>query len=134
MPRLYGKIIFVVLLASFAVPLSGNAADRLLEGQWQTSEGAPETIGIIQYGETAAIFSKAGWAMASLQPETGGVLASGEGRWSITANSPPANVRVTVGYRNDRLHLLVAPKDGGGSTEYKIILERVEHKSKNRRA
>lgn len=47
---------------------------------------------------------------------------------------PPANVRVTVGYRNDRLYLLVAQKDGGGSTEYKIILERIEPKSKKRRA
>lgn len=134
MPRFYGKMIFVGLLASLAVPLSGNAADRLFEGQWQKSEGAPETIGIIQHGETTAIFSKAGWAMASLQPETGGVLASGEGKWTITANSPPENVRVTVGYRNDRLYLLVTPKDGGGSTEYKIIFERVEPKSKKRRA
>ena len=47
MLRLYGKIIFVGLLASLALPFSGNAADRLLEGQWQKSEGAPETIGII---------------------------------------------------------------------------------------
>jgi hypothetical protein len=134
MPRVYGKIIFLGLLASLAVPISGNAADRLLEGQWQKSEGAPETIGIIQYGETTAIFSKAGWAMATLQPKTGGVLASGDGRWTITANSSPANVRVTVGYRNGRLYLLVTPKDVGGSTEYKIILERIEPKSKNRRA
>jgi len=72
--------------------------------------------------------------MAILQRETGGVLASGDGRWTITANSSPANVRVTVGYRNDRLYLFVAPKDVGGSTEYKIILERIEPKSKNRRA
>lgn len=71
--------------------------------------------------------------MATLQPETGGVLASGDGRWTMTTNSSPANVRVTVGYRKDRLYLLVTPKDVGGSTEYKIILERIEPKSKNRR-
>lgn len=52
------------------------------------------------------------------------MLALGEGKWTITANSP-LRTYVTVGYRNDRLYL-VTPKDEGGSTEYKIIFERVE--------
>ena len=131
MPRSYGRAFLISLAILFAMISSGNAA-QFFAGRWHNSGESPASIGIIQYGETVALFSKAGWAIVLLVPETGGMLASGEGKWSFN-NTSSVIVNVTIGYRGDRLYLLIVPKDENGPTEYKIIMDRIEPKLANRR-
>lgn len=131
MPRSYGNTFLFSLAIFFAMISSGSAA-QFFAGRWHYSGESPVSIGVIQYGETVALFSKAGWAMLLLAPEAGGILASGEGNWSFD-NTSTAIVNVTIGYRGDRLYLLIVPKDESGPAEYKIILDRIEPKLANRR-
>jgi hypothetical protein len=131
MPRSYGNTFLFSLAIFFAMISSGSAA-QFFAGRWHYSGESPVSIGVFQYGETVALFSKAGWAMLLLAPEAGGILASGEGNWSFD-NTSTAIVNVTIGYRGDRLYLLIVPKDESGPAEYKIILDRIEPKLANRR-
>jgi len=126
MQRLHGRVFLFGLAVSLLLASSSNAAVQLFAGQWQKSGSSEASIGIIQHGETVAIFSKKGWAMALLRPQSNGLLASGEGKWILNAQSASVRVNVTIGYRNECLYLLASPKDGSGSAEYKLIMERVE--------
>jgi hypothetical protein len=118
---------FFVGLAVFLSAISlANAADHPFAGRWHEPGQASSAIGIIQYGETIAIFGKAGWAMASIEPEMGGLLASGDGRWTLTSDAPSVAVNVTIGYRNGRLFVRIAPDDATDPRELKIIMEHVE--------
>ncbi|MEX2693135.1 hypothetical protein [Rhizobium mongolense] len=131
MSRSYGKT-FLISLAIFSAMISSGNAAQFFAGRWHSSGESPVEIGLIQYGETVALFSKAGWAMVLLAPETGGMLASGEGKWSFNDTSSVI-VNVTIGYRGDRLYLLIVPKNARGPAEYKIITDRIEPKLANRR-
>lgn len=131
MPRCYGKFCFISLLTFLSVISSGHAA-HFFAGRWSYSEEPSSSIGIVQYGKTVAIFSEAGWAMAMLIPKTGGKLASGEGKWNVS-KTESVIVNITIGYRDDRVYLLIVPKDKSRSAEYKIIMKRIGPKLTNRR-
>lgn len=131
MPRSIGKVFLISLAIVFAMSSAGRAA-QLFAGRWQNSEGQPVSIGIIQEGETVALFSKAGWAMLLLAPDSGGMLASGQGKWRFN-DSSSAMVDVTIGYRGDRLYLSIASKDARGPAAHKIILDRIELRLPNQR-
>ncbi len=131
MPRTYRKTFLTSLAIFFAMISSGSAA-QLFARRWHYSGDASVSIGIIQYGETVALFSSAGCAMLLMTPQAGGMLASGEGQWSFN-NTSTATVNVTIGYRGDRLYLLIVPKDQRGPAEIKTIMDRIEPKLPNRR-
>ncbi|MGV2108832.1 hypothetical protein ACQZ4X_22500 [Agrobacterium vitis] len=59
--------------------------------------------------------------MALLVSEAGGMLASGEGKWNLRKTSSVI-VNITIGYRDNRVYLLIVPKDRDGTAEYKIIM------------
>lgn len=123
---------FSISMAIFLVAISPVNAAQLFAGRWRSSGESPLSIAIIQYGETVTVFSKAGWAMLVLAPETGGMLASGKGKWSFN-DTPSSIVDVTIGYRSDRLYLLIVPTDATGSANHKVILDRTELRPPNRR-
>lgn len=125
-----GKVFLISVAIVFAMSSAGRAA-QLFTGRWHSSEGQPVSIGIIQDGETVALFSEAGWAMLLLAPDSAGMLASGQGKWRFN-DSSSAMVEVTIGYRDDRLYLSIAPKDESGPSEHKIILDRIELRLPNR--
>ncbi|MGV1803994.1 hypothetical protein [Agrobacterium vitis] len=79
MSRVQGKGFLISLAIFLSLISSGNAA-QFFAGRWHNARASSSSIGIIQYGETVSIFSEAGWTMALLIPEAGGMLASGEGK------------------------------------------------------
>lgn len=131
MPRCYGKFCFISLLTFLSVISSGHAA-QFFAGRWSHSEEPSSAIGIIQYGKTVAILSEAGWAMAVLVPKAGGKLASGEGKWNVSKTSSVI-VNITIGYSDDRVYILIVPKDRDDVAKHKIIMERIGPKLTNRR-
>lgn len=131
MPRSIWNAFLISLALVFAMSSAGRAA-QLLTGRWYNSEGQPVSIGVVQDGETVALFSEAGWAILLLVPDSGGMLASGQGKWSFN-DSSSATVDVTIGYRDDRLYLSIVSKDESGHSAYKIILDRIELRLPNRR-
>ncbi|MCD2177233.1 hypothetical protein [Rhizobium sp. C1] len=131
MPSSIWKTFLISLTLVFAMSSAGRAA-QLFTGRWHNSEGQPVSIGVVQDGETVALFSEAGWAMLLLAPDSGGMLASGQGKWSFN-DSSSATVDVTIGYRDDRLYLSIVSKDESGHSAYKIILDRIELRLPNRR-
>lgn len=124
MPRFYGKV-FLFSLVIFVSLISSVNAAQFFAGRWHNAGESSSAIGIIQYGETVAILSEAGWAMTLLVPETGGMLASGEGKWNLSKTASVI-VNITIGYRDNRVYLRIVPKDRDGFAEYKIIMERIE--------
>lgn len=131
MSRSYGKT-FLISLAIFLAMISSGRAAQLFAGRWHHSGETPVSIGVIQDGETVALFSKAGWGMLLLAPGAGGMLASGTGRWNCSGTST-VKVDVAIGYREDRLYLLIVPKDKSVPAEYKVILDRIEPTLANRK-
>jgi hypothetical protein len=126
MPAAYRNAFLVGLVVFLSAISLARAADRPFAGRWHERGDASRTIGVIQDGETIAIFGEAGWSMASIKPKTGGLLASGDGKWTFKSDAPPITVNVTIGYRDGRLFLRIAPKDANDPRELKIIMEPVE--------
>lgn len=140
LPAVFGRLsilrsngeTFLISLAIFLAVISSGNASQLFAGRWHSTGETPLSIGIIQDGETVSLFSKSGWAVLVQAPDAGGVLASGTGKW-IFNNTPSAIVDVTLGYRGDRLYLLVVSKGASKPTKYMVILDRLELRLPNRR-
>ncbi len=96
-------------LAMVGCMISSGYAAQVFAGQWRSYGSSPIFLGVVQHGETVAIFSKSGYAMALLSIDGGGMLATGEGRWSFNDLSPQP-VSITVGYEDDRLYLSIVSK------------------------
>jgi hypothetical protein len=118
--------VFVGLTVFLSAISLAKAADHPFAGRWRGEGDASSTIGIIQNGETVSIFGDGGWSMASIEPQTDSLLASGDGRWRLESGAPPVAVNVTLGYRNGRLFVRIAPKDPNDPHELKIIMEPAE--------
>lgn len=88
MPRPYGKT-FLISLAIFFSMISSGSAAQLVAGRWHYSGGSPVSIGIIKYGETVALFSKAGWAMLLLAPRQAGCWRGAKANGASTILRPP---------------------------------------------
>jgi hypothetical protein len=123
-----GLIVFLL-----ATPPS-YAAEQSFAGRWSESGKASSSVGVIQYGQTVAIFGRAGWSMAVIEPGSDGMLASGVGRWTFEANSPAVSVHVRIGGRDDRLYLLITTEDTDAPAELKVVMEPLEPKAAVRKA
>lgn len=126
MPLFNREICLLGLAALLFGSSPGCAAEHAFAGRWSAPGQSSSPIGVIQYGETVALFAKAGWSIATLEPGTGGMLAVGDGKWVFDLNGQPIAVTVRIGQRGGRLYVLIAPEDTSGPSELKIIMDPVQ--------